>query len=195
MGRLRQIFSSIGVCDSDEDLARKPALIDRIVKYSMERTSSQGADESYGQRLRLVLDTARRFQLESLIENDVTVSLDRRLSNLNGGFWAEPIYSVFYGRTKTLSLYDNGKTPSETGLFRTQITAHSGNAIGDLVRIYLQHDDVPPLLLGKKFTTTYSSFFAWGDAWEFVDQIKQNPGLLVPPLKDAPRPGAAGLHI
>ncbi len=195
MGRLRQIFSSIGICDSDEDLARKPALIDRIVEYSMARTLQGSADASYEQRLRIVLDTARRFQLESLIGNDVTVSLDRRLSNLKGGFWAEPIYSVFYGRTKTLSLYDNGKTPSETGLFRTKITAHSGNAIGDLVRIYLQDDDVPPLLLGKKFTTTHASFFAWGDAWEFLDQIKQNPGLLTPPLKDAPRSSAAGLHI
>ena len=69
MGRLRQIFSSIGVCDSDEDLARKPALIDRIVDYSMARTSQDGADASYGQRLRIVLDTARRSELESLIEN------------------------------------------------------------------------------------------------------------------------------
>lgn len=196
MGQLRDFFAAVGFCESTADLERKPDLIKQIVRNSLRYADKQDhylASYPYESRLELALSQASTYALSRLIEEKVIVCMDQRLSRLDSGFWDDDIYSVFYnhGKQKVLSLYDNGKSYEDTGLFETGIVDHSDSAIDELITDYLDENHTPEMILGRTYysAATKTTQFEWESTDYFESELRKNPDLLQPPLKAPPLNG------
>jgi len=172
-------------CESAEDAARKPALVDEIVENSLARCDlqaefSQTAD--YDARLKEALMKAYSESLDFVIDKDITVCLDRRMeeANDNKGAWGLSAQLLYYPDSKVISLYDNGDDYAHKGSFETAAVSFSGKLL-DRFESYNDNGylkEVDSMLIGRR----HSKGYAMNDDGEGYAVIENNPELLTPPL-------------
>jgi len=199
----RDFMAALGFMESTRDITRKPALIDKIVENAITVADLQTQypqDVPYRTRLKAALNSAKASDLDVLIENNVTVCLDRRLSSDDGSRNPSDVWAVFFGSgdRNILSLYDNGKDPTHGRWSGNHIADRSRDAIENLAILLRQ---------GKKPTTVAAGIielqvamagegggvlfhgFAWKKEEELLEKVRGIPSLQSPPLQlAAPKP-------
>ncbi|MBI1215038.1 MAG: hypothetical protein GC185_04365 [Alphaproteobacteria bacterium] len=196
--RLRDVFAKVGFCDSTQELARKPGVIDALVQRALERADTQDdrpQNPPYAARLRAALDRASTSTLECLLENDVTVCLDQRFSQMKSGFFDTEIVAAFYNDkdAKVLSLFDDG---TDKGYFlqRGLLDCADDALNGAACEIVKRKDKLPALSFGcMEFNAaTKTNTFEWENARGYAKEIRKNRWLVKPPLrKGGNSPGQA----
>ena len=175
-------------CESTEDIARKPALVDEIVETSLGRCDLQKEftqTATYETRLEEVLMKAYAESLDFILENNVTVCLDQRLEDARkkGGTWDLPAHALYYTEANVLSLFDNGDDYDHTGTFETTASSYGGKALDRFDYEYDARDlkDLPDLALGR-YVGGKTPYFSWDDDGSDYAVIENNPDLWEPPL-------------
>ena len=189
MGQLRDFFAAIGFCESTEDLARKPELIDRVVEQSLRYADTQRhyeQDSTYEERLRQLLPNASSYSLDRLIEENVIVCLDQRLSRQNTGFWSTSIRAIFYNgdEQKVLSLRDNGML--NPGFFDSDNLSYCSSIFNKTAEYILDRNNQSPVIAGY-IAGSKSKYFTWDSGRGFKYEFERNPELREPPLTNESR--------
>jgi len=207
MGKLRDVFSKVGFCESTADLARKPQLVEQLVRASaarVDRSLETNTEAPYEERLRAALSCANVYALDTLIREDVTVCLDQRLGQQKEGWFTTTIHAGFYTRNgeSILSLYDDGRDPAKTRWLSTGFDDFAKDAINQLANLMNRkkwQDWQNPEMFGARrsrynaATKMTDHYFDWSRPGSFASELKKNPALAEPPvkLKNAPPRRAA----
>lgn len=180
-------------CESRQDAARKPDVVEPMVQSSIEACTIAANDTkaAYGARLREVLMDVHTKDLDTLREKNVTVCLDSRQENQTEGFFDQNILGVLYNANPTqpvLGLYDNF---NKGGFFTTKTHSYGSEVVSTLADSY-QDNDVPNSIT-YGYASTYSYYCGkgctniqveWRKAADFdQDSIAKNPQLKTSPLK------------
>jgi len=151
---------SVTGCESENDIARKPALSNALIQNALKNCDLQG-DESalYSIRLREVFMNSYARSLDYLRKNDITVCLDKRLIKQDDKHWYEStIRGFFYNQAQHLvvTLYDTGKTSDETGIFDESIVPFASDALDRMEDNFTDYDfkiaGNPPFLSGYRIS-------------------------------------------
>jgi hypothetical protein len=183
-------------CDTAQEKAAKPGIIDDIVRTSVElcERGAVGADEyAYASRLRAVLEDVSGHALKIVNEKGVTVCLDQRLPGQVDGFFDRRIHAIYYPQpAPVMSIWDTGTLGGWTSLSE-DARSYGDTAIEKLASAIEDGEAsthapmyVGRYSCGKSCTTTRLK------AAEDFDQdsIRNNPQLQNAPLRKAPKPQA-----
>jgi len=186
MGQLRDFFAAVGLCESTETLAKRPALIDKMIDQSMHYADRQDQfeqDSPYEDRLRQVLDCAYYSDLQTLVDHNVIVCLDHRLDHQNTGFWSTTMKSLFYdlGDQKVLAIRNNGKIRPR--LFDSDNFSHLTSLFSKTVQDLLEWQNNYDLRVGY-VAGSKTKYFTWDNGRGFGYELEQNPDLRTPPIDD-----------
>lgn len=173
-------------CESAEDAARKPALVDEIVENSLARCDLQeefSQKASYEIRLQEALMDAPSDALDFIIDNEITACLDRRLAETEPS-WGRGADALYYPESKTYTLYDNGIDNEHQSFMGRSTDSYSGSLLN---RFEKHYDDgelnrTDGLQFGYRYSTGKTTGYRWKDNGEEYDHIIDNPELLTPPL-------------
>lgn len=174
--------------ESSEDLARKPELVKTVLATSLQRCDLQSKfsqTASYEDRLREVLDETRSLAMDFLIANDITVCLDRRIAEVDAGFWDQEAHAFYYPDQNVVTIYDNGDDYNHTSTFETSASSYGDGLLNEFHSDYESYnggiETVSSIQLGYHYSGKVSGEAWKNDATRF-DVIKENPSLLEPPL-------------
>ena len=174
--------------ESDADIARKPHLADQVLTTSMQKCDLQSAfnnASSYEQRLQEVLMDTRSKALEFVIDNDITVCLDKRMSKVEEGFFDRDAHALYFPKEKVISLYDSGKNEAQKSWYETAAISYSGKLLKEFTAEYDNGDlaEVNKPQFGYRYSTGKATGYTWKDDAADYGVIQKNPELLRPPLK------------
>ena len=189
MGGLRTIFSAIGFCESQQDLERKPVLVEKLATRSLPIADSQDQFKQsmpYEQRLRVALSMMKTKTLDWLVESNIVVCLDQRLSHMNRNILDANVAMAFYrdNGQRILDLRDDGKDPhrllsgNRSPLFDSAIIA---------LRNQPEKENVLFCTMGMAGKVPV---FSWQGLESFKSLMAKNPALREPPLANRPQPAA-----
>ncbi|MCM2344939.1 MAG: hypothetical protein NDJ24_10310 [Alphaproteobacteria bacterium] len=175
-----------GCGESDFDLARKPELIDKAVAAAMEKCDLQDNKPQqipYDARLRQVLAGAESNALDSLREEGVTVCLDQRLTKGDYGFFDKTIRGVYYPESKIISVWDNGRDPTDQSWYETKSTDWGGESITKFASEVAGKADMNEKQIGATYFCGKGCVtWHWKAASGFKDEVGKNPHLDNAPL-------------
>lgn len=157
-------------CESAQDKADKPALVEGMVTDAVERCDLQGDTATrYSHRLAEALTEARSDDLRAIRGAQVTVCLDRRLKDQVTGIFGAEAKSLYYPEDRVITLVDN---TSWIGVQERH--AQTLDEVADIIR----EVEKPPVM--GMFCTKYC--FTLEDAHGHTTYNK-TPGIKSPPLK------------
>lgn len=174
--------------ESDEDLARKPALVDAVISNSLARCDLQAQfsqSSSYEDRLREALMKTESKSLDYVLEQGVTLCLDQRLGQAHevAGTWDLSAHALYYPKEKVISLFDNGNDRDHAGMLETTAASYSHKAIDDFEYEYSETniDRFNSVMIGR-YIGGKTPHFSWDEDATDYAVIEKNSELLTPPL-------------
>lgn len=189
---------------ADRSSLLEQEIIARIIQVSTQKCDPQTQYHSvapYGARLASALSTSVEAPLRGLLENKITVCLDRRLYHQNTGKWHElhhnPLYAGYYSRNghKVLTLWDNGKAGASNIIDAMRLednSYQSREAVNGIFEKNLEKtENFSPLFavtsspLGKFYQGRSNRLYAhWTPSSDLKEEMDANPSLITPPLKE-----------
>lgn len=185
-------LAGCGDKESDNDIQRKPSVVNSIVADSLEKcdlTEPVPRDAPYEVRLRKVLSDSRTEALDYIQSNHITVCLDRRFPHQNSGAFDTRIEAIYYGGEtgRVIALWDNGMIENGTGMFATDTSDNNP----EFLNVFKNSTENGAFHLADKFT--YGAKYACGKGcnkaeWRHIsnfdkDSISKNSDLKIPPVK------------
>jgi hypothetical protein len=188
---LRNAFSRAVHFESADDRARKGEVADAILEYSLKHV--ENADIDYAMRLKRVLMSTRTRHLDVLLEKNVAVVIDRRLSRVKPEGNEDYITGAFYDRAdgRVATLWDD--SGAKGGLFFGSETEHFGPVMLEKLAAELQAGKRGDLfaaryVYGDPVTMTVAVVTKWVQPHETGRVMERYPALKTPPSKPLPRP-------
>lgn len=174
--------------ENDEDKARKPDLINKIAQKAEQNCDLQeefAQSMSYDARLKTAISQTKSQTLDFIINNDITLCLDQRIGKQNNGFFDYTVNALYYPQQKIISIYDNGKDPSEAGFFEYDTTSYMGHLLEEFSNEYSSQDlkYLHSVKFGNAAATKYGLYYEFEEDAENYSVIKNMPELLKPPLR------------
>lgn len=117
---LTLVFGLAACGESAADLQRKSELIDFLTDRAVatcDLQESQLDQIPYIPRLEEVLSETNTRALDYFKENGIVICLDKRLQNQKDVFWGDEADGIYYPDSKVISLWDNGKSEAQRGMF------------------------------------------------------------------------------
>ncbi|MEZ0223010.1 MAG: hypothetical protein ACAH83_00525 [Alphaproteobacteria bacterium] len=188
---LRNAFSRAVHFENADDRARKGAVADAILEHSLKHV--ENADIDYAMRLRRVLMSTRTRHLEVLLEKNVAVVIDRRLSGLKAEGNEDHITGAFYDRAdgRVATLWDDNG--AKGGFFFGSEAAHFGPVMLEKLATELQAGKKGDLyaaryVYGDPITMSVAVMTKWVQPHETGKVMERYPALKAPPSKPLPPP-------
>lgn len=180
---LSTVFAGVALlgiagCESAQDKARKPELVNQIVANSIDVCSDVSAKSVSA--LRACLSDAYSTSLDFFIGNKIAICPDQRLENAKLGFFDTRPNAAFYlGEKPVVGLRYDGESTSD---YAAALIDRLPDEIGDGVIMHKGGDS----LFGYSYwqSTGKSGYMAhkWSSARGF-SALEKNPYLAQPPLK------------
>lgn len=187
--------------ESEEDISRKPELIELITQNSLKNCVDQSAptdNQTTIDRLEAVLKRTRSSSMDFLLANHVTVCLDKRIAEERYGFWDEEPEAIYYPKSRVIALWDDGTKST----FWNKGAAHYGGhmlnelatSIGDgFFDNFTEIDDIQvpyigytyPIVVSTGKTTIVTTHYNFEtiESGKFSDLLPEHPTLREPPLE------------
>ena len=197
--RLKKIFAPVALgaailglagCESQQDIAAKPAVIQQMVANSASvcETGPVHADKAaYEERLTKVLTDVTLKNLKTLQAKDVTVCLDQRLEQATRGFWEGRLNGVYYPGADgggIAAILDDGHQPSEGNFWSPGDAYFRGASTVDGLAISAGRNTLPaPGGYLASYLTRKYKIPVWLSAAADKGTLTRNPQLLQPPVK------------
>lgn len=190
--------------ESDADIERKPELVEQILEHSMQHCLDQSHhsdDVSTEARLTAVLEGTRSTALDFILNNNITVCLDKRLHEEDYGFWDREPQAIYYPESSVISLWDNGEEttfwnrgPARYGdSMLNEFASSFGDgffddfeAIENVEVPYIGYTYTTTTSNGKSSTTTRHYNFRTIESGSFSDLMDEHPSLREAPIVRAP---------
>lgn len=174
--------------ESDEDIARKPELVEAVISNSLVQCDLQtefSQSSSYEDRLREALMKTESDSLDYVLEQGLAVCLDQRLGQAHdvAGTWDLSAHALYYPKEKVISLFDNGDDYDHTGTLETSASSYSHKAIDDFEYEYSETniDRFNRIMIGR-YIGGKTPHFSWDEDATDYAIIEKNQELLTPPL-------------
>ena len=191
------VFALAG-CERESDIQRKAELANQMIDDSVATCVIQDSvsdAKPYVERLRDVLMETRSTSLDYLIENDITVCLDKRLQDQHNGFWGDDAEGIYYPDVKVISLWDNGKDENTRGVFEISAATRGDrfldnfdDTFGGWLSKYESLSDVTTPLFAHHYTTrsgkSSTTHYKWHDSEQrnMGEVFVHQPQLREPPI-------------
>jgi hypothetical protein len=201
-GFFKNVFNYIVHGESTADRARKPEIVEQVLKHSLATadTGPVTLGNAYEDRLREVLMSTTTADLEYLRDRKITICLDTRLYDQKQGWLDKEIMGVFYNDGQkgcnqggTIALWDNGKTSANTGFFDRGAYDHGSDMLEKMAEMMRcgNIEDGESRYYAARYTRHYGktqhTYTEWRSGSDFDDgAVKKNPELQNPPLKKQP---------
>lgn len=177
--------------ESAADKERKPDLISQIIPQSLsicdqQHSQNTKSDTYYETRLRDALNSTLSKDLDFIIENDITICLDRRIGDLSKRFFESAVHGLYYPTHNTLSLYDDGKACSYyNNLFDAGSCAHTSRLLNAFKETYATTLPTQLTSIQYGYNSTYKGKTStwWKPNAEKHPDLIERKELLMPPTR------------
>lgn len=184
---LRDMFASIGWCESTQQIEAKPRLVLQMLHLARPYSKQQARKfheelSEYEGRLSATLEKANYKQLNHMINCNVIPVLDRRISEAKHGFWSKEIYATLHRKQgqHILGLFDRGELKS--GFWERGNLDYPEKVFEAVSGIDFKIAGDVDILLGRLTYANKVMSFRWQTPDQMNYEVKRNPWMIQSPV-------------